>query len=77
MSHICKTCFYKVVTYLSPSLLLGRHLMEKSTHKAPFLLVLQGPYEGAELSKQETKAQKVGPFSSVTQEPQVPGIPQP
>lgn len=51
--------------------------MEKSTHKAPFLQVLQGPYEGAELSKQETKAQKVGPFSSVTQEPQVPGIPQP
>lgn len=34
--------------------------MENSTHQAPFLFVLQGPYEGAELSKQETKAQKGG-----------------
>lgn len=49
--------------------------MENSTHKAPFLLVLQGPYEGAELSKQETKAQKGRAL--VTLKPQIPGIPQP
>lgn len=29
--------------------------MENSTHTAPSLLELQGPYEGTELSKQETK----------------------
>lgn len=44
--------------------------MENSTHEAPFLLARQGPYEGAELSKQETKAQKGGTiFLSDTRTP--------
>lgn len=72
-------CFYKAFTYLYPGLLVetALHVVENSTHTAPFLRGLQGLYEGAELSKQETQGQKGGAFSSVTPEPQIPGIPEP